>query len=92
MFITRLSSKGVVQEVDLKRREEHMESMRKNWWVLERTKTPYPPVEAMIERLIQVTKKGEEASFLIVTDGEFTDDLRPPQCPAQPIRKLQEQV
>lgn len=78
-FVTRLSARGDIQEVDLAHRNEHMESMRKHWYAKENARTPYFPLDQMLARLVEVTDKGESASLLVVTDGQFTDDVNPPE-------------
>ncbi|MFZ7111970.1 MAG: hypothetical protein ACOWYE_09835 [Desulfatiglandales bacterium] len=74
-FVTRLSAKGDIQEVDLAHRNEHMKSMRNHWYARQNVRTPYSPLDRMLERLVEVTEKGESASLLVVTDGHFTDEV-----------------
>ncbi|MDQ0469564.1 hypothetical protein [Labrys wisconsinensis] len=52
-------------------------------WSKPSSDTPYGPIEIMLDALVEATEPGDEAYFLILTDGAFNGPLPVPAALAQ---------
>lgn len=74
LYLVRLNGDQgrIAGPLDLSDRSTLMEQIRDQWQSVNNDPTPYPPLETLLDQLVAATRPGEEASLLVITDGEFS--------------------